>query len=105
VTPKDVKVEPWYETAVDLAGPWIATIDGKQVSFWSSTCIDTFTGFMEIIPIYNKKLETISEAFIREWIRCYPTPHQVIFDNGSEFDCEPFATTLVLWHLKLSPLQ
>jgi hypothetical protein len=101
---KDVEVEPWYETAVDLAGPWSATIDGKQVSFWSLTCIDTFTGFVEIIPIYNKKMETISEAFIREWLRRYPRPHRVIFDKGSEFDCEAFATTLVLWHLKLKPI-
>jgi hypothetical protein len=37
---KDVETAPWRDIAVDLAGPWTATIDGKKVKFLSLTIID-----------------------------------------------------------------
>ena len=37
---KDVETEPWKDVAVDLSGPWTATIDKKKVEFHTFTIID-----------------------------------------------------------------
>ena len=66
---KDIETEPWKDVAVDLAGPWVVTIDGEQVQFQTFTIIDVFSGWVEIIPISTKKMETIRDLFMREWVR------------------------------------
>ena len=101
---KDVEFEPWRDVAVDLAGPWKATIDNQEAVFWTLTIIDVFSGWVEIIPIQTKKAETIRDLFEREWLRRYPRPSRVIFDAGSEFDNVHFQGLLTLWHVKPEPI-
>ena len=101
---KDVETEPWKDVAVDLSGPWKATVDNQKVIFHTFTIIDVFTGWVEIIPITTKKSKLISDLFIREWLRRYPRPSRVIFDSGGEFDCEAFHTTCLVWHIKPEPI-
>ena len=101
---KDIETEPWKDIAVDLAGPWEAVIDNQKVYFHTFTVIDVFTGWVEIIPISTKKMETIRDLFLREWIRRYPRPSRVIFDAGSEFENEAFRNLLTQWYIKPEPI-
>ena len=82
----DVETEPWKDIALDLSGPRAANVDGKQVSFWSLTIIDVFTGWVEILPIESKEAAVIHDLFMQEWLWKYPRPSQVIFDSGGKFD-------------------
>ena len=101
---KDVETEPWKDIAVDLAGPWKAMIDNKEVVFWTFTIIDVFTGWVEIMPIETKKSEVITDLFVREWLRRYPRPSRVIFDLGGEFDSVSFRSMLSMWYIKWEPI-
>jgi hypothetical protein len=65
---KDVETARWKDVAVDLAGPWTATIDDKKVDFHTFTIIDVFTGWVEIIPIRTKSSQSIADLFQRESI-------------------------------------
>ena len=100
---KDVETTPWKDIAVDLAGPWTATVDSKEVKFHTLTVMDVFTGWIEIIPIQRKTDEEIGDLFEREWLRRYPRPSRVIFDQGGEFDGEAFRAKLIRWYVKPEP--
>ena len=89
---------------MDLSGPWKAYVDNKQVSFHTLTVIDVFTGWVEIIPITSKTKGNIADLFEREWLRRYPRPSRVIFDQGGEFDNDAFDTKLTKWHIKPTPI-
>ena len=104
VPEKDVESEPWKDVAVDLAGPWKATVNDQAVKFHTLTIIDVFTGWVEVIPIVTKKSELISDLVVQEWLRRYPRPSRIIFDAGGEFDCQSFHTMCVYWHIKPEPI-
>ena len=101
---KDTETEPWKDVAVDLSGPWKAFVDNKEVIFHTLTIIDVFTGWVEIIPITTKDGGVISDLFVREWLRRYPRPSRVIYDNGGEFACYRFQSVLTLWHVIPTPI-
>ena len=101
---KDVETQPWREIAVDLSGPWKATIDKQIVVFHTLTIIDVFTGWVEIIPIENKTAALIKNKTEQEWLRRYPRPSRIIFDHGSEFDSEEFHTLCLMWYIKPVPI-
>ena len=101
---KDVETEPWKDIALDLAGPWKAVVDGKDVLFHTLTIIDVFTGWVEIIPITRKKKEVIRDLFVQEWLRRYPRPSRVIYDAGGEFDNDEFAACCTTWYIKPEPI-
>ena len=104
IPPKDAETEPWKDIAVDLSGPWKATIDGGTVNFHTLTIIDVFTGWVEIIPIDTKKMESISSLLEREWLRRYPRPSRVLFDAGGEFNNQAFQALLTKWFIKPEPI-
>jgi transposase InsO family protein len=101
---KDVEKAPWADICVDLAGPWKAKVDGKDVEFHSLTIIDPFTSWVEIIPILNKTGLHIADLVEQEWFRRYPRPGRVIFDQGSEFDNSIFRARLRKWYIKPEPI-
>ena len=101
---KDVETEPWKDIAVDLSGPWQTVVDNKEVNFHTLTIIDVFTGWVEIIPIYNKKKEVISDLLIQEWLRRYPRPSRIIYDAGGEFDNYWLHGRLTLWEITEVPI-
>ena len=101
---KDTESEPWRDIAVDLSGLWKAYVDNKEVIFHTLTAIDVFTGWVEIIPITTKVSGVIRDIFTWEWLRHYPRPSRVIFDQGGEFDCQEFYIMLTLWYVKPTPI-
>ena len=52
--PQDALIPPWFEVAIDLIGPWQATISPQVLTFQALTCIDTVTNLAEVIRINNK---------------------------------------------------
>ena len=101
---KDAETQPWKDIAVDLSGPWTANIDGKDVDFHTLTVMDVFTSWVEIIPIHTKKTDSIRDLFVQEWLRRYPRPSRVIFDQGGEFDSVSFKGMLGLWYILPVPI-
>ena len=101
---KDVETAPWRDIALDLAGPWKATVDGKTIEFHTFTIIDVFTGWPEIIPIQTKKMEVIRDLLVQNWFRRYPRPSQMIFDAGGEFDNEELWKEATRWFVKPEPI-
>ena len=101
---KDPETVPWKDVAVDLSGPWKATLNDKELLFHTLTVIDVFTGWVEILPIETKESNYIADLFTREWLRRYPRPSRIIYDLGSEFDCQAFQTVLLQWYIKPEPI-
>jgi transposase InsO family protein len=101
---KDVETEPWKDIALDLAGPWKAMIDNKETQFHSLTIIDTFTSWVEIIPIQTKESKYIRSLVEQEWLRRYPRPSRMLYDQGGEFDNQWFQTLARKWHFKPEPI-
>ena len=101
---KDVETEPWKDVAVDLSGPWRATVNQKVKVFHTLTIIDVFTGWVEIIPIEHKGSAYITDLVVHEWLRRYPRPSRIIFDLGGEFDCEHFHTMCLTWYINPTPI-
>ena len=101
---KDVETEPWKDIALDLAGPWKATINEQEVEFFTFTIIDVFTGWVEIIPMKEKKMEVIRDLLVQNWLRRHPRPSRCIFDAGSEFDNEEMSKCLTTWFIKPEPV-
>jgi len=83
---KDTEKGPWRDVAVDLAGPWKARINSKNVKFHALTIIDPFTCWVEVIPIKGKTGEYMRDLIEQQWLRRYPRPERIIFDQGGKFD-------------------
>lgn len=101
---KDTEIGPWQDIALDLAGPWKATIDKQEVKFHTLTIVDVFTSWVEIIPITNKISESIGDLVEQEWFRRYPKPKRVLFDSGKEFDSTVFHSLCKIWHSHPEPI-
>jgi transposase InsO family protein len=100
---KDIETEPWKDVAVDLSGPWKAVTNNATIIFHALTIIDVFTSWVEIIPIITKNAQYVSEQIEQEWIRRYPRPSRIIFDQGGEFDNNWFVSLLQKWEIKREP--
>ena len=94
---------------IDLIGPYSITVKQSQpevkireieLELTVMTMVDPVTGWFEIIevPYYSiddvknnkdnyidKSSSRIIKLFDQYWLRTYPRPREVIFDNGSEF--------------------
>ena len=101
---KDIESEPWKDVCIDLSGPWKATIDGKEVYFHTLTAVDPFTGWPEITAITNKTAQSTMDHFEQEWLRRYPRPSRVIFDEGSEFKNRWLYQLATKWFFKPEPV-
>jgi len=101
---KDMEQAPWKDACVDLSGPWKAKIDDKVVYFHALTIVDPFTSWVEIIPVLSKKKNHIRDLFEQEWLRRYPRPSRVIYDQGGEFDNDEFHCLLSKWYIKKEPI-
>ena len=108
--PKNIaELKPWYSVHVDLIGTYCNYIRRQQPGgdiIWknvSLTCmmmIDPAKGWFEIVEITTFELEEVTsgndeyidesstrviQLFKNTWLRRYPRPHKVVFDNGSDF--------------------
>jgi hypothetical protein len=62
---KDIETQPWKDVCIDLSGPWQAKVNHNKISFHALACIDPFTSWIEIIPIYTKESPFIREPFLQ----------------------------------------
>ena len=94
--PKQTEQNPWEEVQVDLIGPWEFKISPKNalVKFNALTCIDPFTGLLEIEPLTNKTCAHVATQFYASWLTQYPLPQCCIHDNGIEFISQEFQDLL-----------
>jgi len=101
---KDTEKGPWRDVAVDLAGPWKARINSKNVKFHALTIIDPFTCWVEVIPIKGKTGEYMRDLIEQQWLRRYPRPERIIFDQGGEFDNQWMRALAKKWICKCEPI-
>jgi len=101
---KEVETQPWKDLCVDLSGPWTATVNNKEMEFHALTMVDPFTSWPEIIPIYTKQAPYIRDFILQQWLRRYPRPSRIIFDQGGEFDNAWLYALCKRWNIKPEPI-
>jgi hypothetical protein len=74
-----------FRLAVDLAGPFISSSRGNT---YFMVVIDSFSKWLEVIPIPNKTAATTARALHREWICRFGAPAVVVTDGGNEWAAE-----------------
>ena len=104
--PREPRMNPWQEIAVDLIGPWTIKVNDRKIPFRALTIIDTVTNLAELIRIHNKSAAHVGLQLENAWLSRYPRPQYIIYDQGSEFlgegfqrvverhDIEPHATSV-----------
>jgi transposase InsO family protein len=93
--PRQAKVAPWQEVAVDLIGPWsLYDPDGNEHTFTALTVVDTVTTYCEVVLLRNKTAAHVGYQFETQWLNRYPKPDKCIFDQGNEFLGEDFQAVL-----------
>jgi hypothetical protein len=71
---QEVRIAPWEEVAIDLIGPWKVKVNGPQVEFNASTCIDTASNLVKLIRVDNKTAKHICDKFMQSWLCQYSHP-------------------------------
>ena len=87
-------VEPWEEVHVDMIGSWRVTINQFEYEFRALTCVESFIGLPEVIPVDNATSLVVAQAFNNNWLSRYPAPTKCVHDNGNEFLGPEFSTML-----------
>ena len=77
-----VVTEPMSFTAMDLVGPLPLSHDGNR---YILVFTDYFTRWVEVVPIKDKKAETIARAFFSIVACRWGAPLRLLTDNGKEF--------------------
>ena len=102
--PREPLMQPWYEVAVDLIGPWtIRDVDGNDHTFMALTIIDTVTNLCEIALIRDKTSSHVGLLFENTWLARYPMPLKCIYDQGNEFLGPGFQRVLSRHNIQRSP--
>ena len=88
---------PFQAVAVDLVGPFRYIGPTEELSHSSLnllTIIDLCTRWVEIVVVDDTKAETVTEAFLINWIQRYPLPDRVVSDRGVQFLSSEFQKLL-----------
>jgi transposase InsO family protein len=106
LAPREARVAPWYEVAIDTIGPWeIPMQPGNNVlKFHALTMIDTVTNLTEIMRVRDTTAQSAATAFEVGWLFRYPRPVRVIHDQGTEFMGENFQAILRQWGIRNAPI-
>ena len=78
---------------IDLVGPLIPSRTGKTYLF---TMIDRYTKWLEAIPMTSITAEACAKALYRHWIARFGIPHNIISDQGPQFESQLFNDVLSL---------
>jgi hypothetical protein len=102
--PKDPETDPWCEVQVDLMGPWQVDVGyNYRLTIHALSCVDPFTGYIEIVRVSNTLSAHVSSKFHNHWLCRYPTPSRCIHDNGPEFVGHEFQDVLRYYGIKDCP--
>ena len=74
---------PWHHVHIDLWQPGLASAAGHK---YVLTAIDRLTHWPEMVPLMDKRAETVADAFFENILCRHGTPAVVVSDNGTEFD-------------------
>ena len=105
----NLQINPWEVLSVDLIGPWRATIEdinSKQKETMQINALmmmDDATGWLELVPIMNKKNKEIALLVDSEWFCRYPRPFTCRHDNGGEFHGIEFQELLKSYGIESKP--
>ena len=77
--PREARLLPWSDIAVDLIGPWKLTIGNRTVEFRALTIIDLVTNLVELVRINSKTSREVTHAFVNTWLARYPKPVSCIY--------------------------
>ena len=78
----DIASEPFHRVSMDILSGFVTTHKGNR---YILACVDNFSRYTELIPLPDKKAETIAKAFTEHVILKHNTPVEILSDNGSEF--------------------
>ena len=93
VLPIPVPAKRFGHVHEDIVGP----LSSDQGFRYLLTMIDRITLWPEAVPIADKTVETILQAFLGTWISCFGIPSTVTSDRSAQF-------TLAAWQTSLTPL-
>ncbi|XP_076044683.1 uncharacterized protein LOC143027299 [Oratosquilla oratoria] len=77
-----VKGKVFSHIHVDIVGP-LPYSNGYKYVF---TCVDRFTRWPEAIPIPDINTDTITRAFVNNWVARFGIPTDLTSDRGSQFE-------------------
>lgn len=75
--------EPFETVHMDLVGPFHTGAGGSK---YIMSILDRFSRYLVLVPLPDKKAETVARAFGENWILRFGAPAQLITDRGTEFE-------------------
>ena len=103
--PREAVVQPFYEVAVDLVGPWTIRVNNERIAFTALTAIDPCTTLTEAVVLSNKTSSNVATQFEQMWLHRYPRPVYCIHDAGTEFTGYEFQQMMRRWALTPHPIS
>ena len=74
--------EPFMRVHMDILGPLPETPEGNK---YILSVVDSFTGWIECIPMKNQQADTVAKLLYREIFCRYGSPFLIISDQGTNF--------------------
>ena len=74
--------EPFMRVHMDILGPLPETLEGFK---YILSVVDSFTGWIECIPMKNQQADTVARVLYKEIFCRYGSPFLIISDQGSNF--------------------
>ena len=99
--PREARLQPFEEVAVDSIGPWTVPLPhGQKMMFTALTTICTVSNLCELVRKCSPTLTEAGRLFEASWLCRYPRPLRCIHDGGPEFKFG-FLQVLEKWGIKL----
>lgn len=86
------------EVHMDLIGPLPISSGYK----YCLTAIDRFTRWPEVIPLTDITAESVTQAFLFNWISRYGCPKKIVTDQGRQFESRLFHSLAKMCGIKLA---
>lgn len=77
---------------IDIVGP----LPPSNGYTYLLTLVDRFSRWTEAIPLRNILAETVTNAFIRNWVSRFGVPIELTTDQGTQFESKLFSSSLAI---------